>query len=138
ATLKSSGRCVMQAPINNPPFDPPCMASLPLLVYLFLISHSPALMKSSNTFCFFSSMPLLCHCSPYSLPPRMHTLAYTPPCSKKKIMEGLKLGVVAILKPPYPYISAGLLPFNKRPLRYVTNTGTFVPSLLGTKTCFTS
>jgi hypothetical protein len=39
------------------------------------ISHSAAAMKSSNTFCFFSFVPASCHASPYSLPPRMLTLA---------------------------------------------------------------
>jgi len=33
-------------------------------------SHSPAAMKSSNTFCLRSNMPARCHASPYSPPPR--------------------------------------------------------------------
>ena len=60
----------MAAPTSRPPFEPPEMASVSREVYLFATSHSAAAMKSSNTFCFFSSMPAWCQASPYSPPPR--------------------------------------------------------------------
>ena len=75
ATRNRSGRWLITAPTSRPPFEPPCAASFDGLVYLLAISHSAAAMKSSNTFCFFSLVPASCHASPYSLPPRMLTLA---------------------------------------------------------------
>jgi len=41
---------LITAPISRPPFEPPWIASRSDDVYLFAISHSPAAMKSSNTF----------------------------------------------------------------------------------------
>ena len=58
-----SGRCVRHAPTSNPPLLRPLIASFGVEVYLFAISHSPAAMKSSKTFCLRSfrsgEMPLL-------------------------------------------------------------------------------
>ncbi len=67
------GPSAMRAPPGRPRFDPPAMASLSRLVYLWSIRYSHAAMKSSKTFCFLSSMPARCHFSPYSLPPRRFT-----------------------------------------------------------------
>ncbi len=67
---KRSGRWVTAAPTSRPPFEPPRMASFSGRVYPLAISHSAAAMKSSKTFCFFSSIPARCHSSPYSPPPR--------------------------------------------------------------------
>ena len=50
-------------------------------VYFRATSYSATAMKSSKTFCFFSSMPARCHASPYSAPPRMLAVTQTPPCS---------------------------------------------------------
>src|SRR5690606_40942147 len=70
ATFIKSGRWVMVAPTNNPPFDPPRMANFSDEVYLFSIKYSAAAIKSSNTFCFCILVPALCHFLPYSPPPR--------------------------------------------------------------------
>jgi len=67
------------------------------------MSHSPAAMKSSNTFCFFSFIPAWCHSSPYSPPPRMQASAYTPPISIQTRLATEKYGVDEALNPPYPY-----------------------------------
>ena len=75
AARNRSGRWLMTAPTSSPPFEPPCAASFAGDVYLLAISHSAAAMKSSKTFCFFSLVPASCQASPYSLPPRMLTLA---------------------------------------------------------------
>ncbi len=57
-------------------------------------------MKSSKTFCLFSSIPPLCHFSPYSEPPRMLAMQYTPPCSMNITAVVLNDGVMFIWKPP--------------------------------------
>ena len=75
ARRNRSGRCVMQAPTNRPPLEPPTMAILSLFVYFWSIRYSAAEMKSSNTFCFCILVPATCQSSPYSLPPRRLTCA---------------------------------------------------------------
>ena len=50
-----------QAPTSRPPFEPPRIASLSDEVYFSAMRYSAAAMKSSKTFCLFSSMPALCH-----------------------------------------------------------------------------
>jgi hypothetical protein len=57
-------------------------------------------MKSSNTFCLCSSMPLRCQSSPYSLPPRRFGIANTPPRSTHNARDAEKPGVWLTLKPP--------------------------------------
>ena len=57
ATLNRSGRWFMTAPTSRPPFEPPCIASRSLDVYLLAIIHSAAAMKSSKTFCLLAFMP---------------------------------------------------------------------------------
>jgi len=68
---KRSGLWSMQAEVSRPPLEPPMMASFSGLVNLFCIRNSAAAIKSSKTFCFLSSIPALCHSSPYSAPPRI-------------------------------------------------------------------
>src|SRR4051812_45069763 len=72
-------RTLMQAPTKRPPFEPPLITNFSLLVYLFSIKYSAAAMKSSNTFCFFSLVPALCHSSPYSDPPLMFATTLLKP-----------------------------------------------------------
>ena len=50
------------------------MASVAGLATLWATSHSPAAMKSSKTFCFFSWVPASCQAEPYSPPPRMEAM----------------------------------------------------------------
>ena len=102
ATFIKSGLCVMVAPTKSPPFDPPLIAKYSDEVYLFSIKYSAAAMKSSKTFCLFIFVPASCHVLPYSPPPLKLGTAYTPPCSIQTALNGLKLGVKEILKPPYP------------------------------------
>ena len=132
-----SGRWLMHAPINNPPFEPPwianyekvknylknifqdnvqhiqrcrvhCVITWLFCVYLFSIRNSPAAMKSSNTFCLFNNRPPLCHFSPYSPPPRMLGYARTPSNKSTKANNVmLKLGWIEMLNPPYPYKRVG-------------------------------
>ena len=70
AAPNNSGRCVSAAPTSKPPLLRPLIASLGVEVYFSAISHYAAATKSSNTFCFCSFVPALCHASPYSEPPR--------------------------------------------------------------------
>src|SRR2546429_519392 len=58
AAPNRSGRWFSTAPISRPPLLPPEIASFFGEVYLLAINHSAAAMKSSNTFCFFSFMPV--------------------------------------------------------------------------------
>src|SRR5258706_186219 len=81
ATAKRSGRCCWAAPTSSPPFDPPMIPSFAGDVYFSFTRYSATAMKSSNTFCFFSRLPALCHASPYSAPPRMLTVTQMPPTS---------------------------------------------------------
>ena len=76
------------------------MASLSEDVYFSLIKYSAAPIKSSNTFCFFSNIPALCHVSPYSPPPLILAKTNTHPCSKNAIRAALKLGFMDALNPP--------------------------------------
>ena len=78
------------------------MASFGVAGIPLAISHSAAAMKSSKTFCFLSLVPAWCHSSPYSPPPRKLGRAYRPPISIQASTDGLKLGVSAMLNPPYP------------------------------------
>lgn len=66
----ATGRWVNAAPTSRPPLLPPMIPSRSGRVYPSLTRYSPAAMKSSNTFCFLSSIPARCHDSPNSLPPR--------------------------------------------------------------------
>ena len=83
ATANRSGRCCSTAPTSRPPFEPPMMPSFAGEVYFSLTRYSATAMKSSNTFCFFSRLPALCHASPYSAPPRMLTVTQMPPSSSQ-------------------------------------------------------
>ena len=70
ATCIKWGLCVIVAPTNNPPFEPPRMAKNCDEVYFSEIKYSAAAIKSSKTFCFFNCVPASCHFFPYSPPPR--------------------------------------------------------------------
>src|SRR5690606_12181584 len=130
AAPNRSGRWFRAAPTNRPPFDPPWIASFGVDVYLFAISHSPAAMKSSKTFCFLSFAPFSHHSLPYSLPPRRFATAYTPPITSHGIRATENPAVIGTLKPPYPYRIVGFVPSSLRPFLCVMNIGTRVPSLL--------
>ena len=71
AAPKRSGLWFRTAPTRRPPLDPPTIPRCAGEVQRFATSHSAAAMKSSKTFCFFASIPALCHSSPYSEPPRI-------------------------------------------------------------------
>ena len=64
--------------------------------------NSAAAIMSSNTFCFRSSDPALCHASPYSAPPRRLTVTNTPPSSSHAGTSARYAGRMLIEKPPYP------------------------------------
>src|SRR5439155_779030 len=97
---KSSGRCVSAAPTRRPPFDPPEMARLRVLVHPPAMSASPAAWKSSKTFCFLPSIPARCQLSPYSPPPRRFGSAKRPPASTHAAAPGKYAGVREMLNPP--------------------------------------
>jgi prolyl oligopeptidase len=63
-------------------------------VYFALIRYSAAAAKSSNTFCFLVRLPVLCHSSPNSPPPRMFATTYTPPRSNQSRRVKSKLGAM--------------------------------------------
>ena len=100
AAPNRSGRCVSTAPTSKPPLLRPRIASFGVDVYFSSISHCAAAMKSSNTFCFCSFVPALCHASPYSEPPRRLATAKTPPISSHTSTGTLNAGCCAMLKPP--------------------------------------
>ena len=95
-----SGRWVMAAPTSSPPLDPPRMARRSRLVRPSATSQSAAAWKSSNTCCLLARIPARCQSSPYSPPPRMPAMAYTPPASQKATRPGAKPGEEAMAKPP--------------------------------------
>ena len=94
ATAARSGRCVSTAPISSPPFEPPRIASFFDDVYFCEIKYSALAMKSSNTFCFFASIPASCHARPYSPPPRITATAKTPPIDTHCNINGENAGVM--------------------------------------------
>src|SRR2546422_2791873 len=100
AAANRSGRRFIQAPTRRPPFEPPWIASLFEDVYLFVTRYSAHAMKSSNTFGLLSSIPALCHASPYSPPPRRFATARRPPSSSHRRRLAWKLGVREMLNPP--------------------------------------
>ena len=69
-------------------------------VYFSLTRCSATAMKSSKTFCFFSSRPASCHASPYSAPPRMLAVTQTPPISSHAGTSWPIGGSVLIENPP--------------------------------------
>ena len=71
-------------------------------VYFSRTRCSATAMKSSKTFCFFSSIPALCHASPYSAPPRMLAVTHTPPSSSHAGTSCRYVGSVLTENPPYP------------------------------------
>ena len=107
------------------------MASLDGDVYRRCTRYSPAAMKSSNTFCFFSFIPASCHAWPYSPPPRRLAVAHTPPSSSHAGTSERKVGFVVMSKPPYAYNMVGFVPSSAMPRRCVMNIGTRVPSFDG-------
>src|ERR1044071_1084743 len=106
--LNSSGPCVIAAPISSPPFEPPLIARCAGDVQPLDSSQRAAARKSSNTFCLASSMPALCHSSPYSPPPRRLGTATMPPCSSHIACaahderDHTKPGSALTLNPPSP------------------------------------
>uniref|UniRef100_A0A7C8YKA9 Uncharacterized protein n=1 Tax=Opuntia streptacantha TaxID=393608 RepID=A0A7C8YKA9_OPUST len=97
--------------------------------------YSAAAMKSSKQFCFLSSVPALCHSSPYSPPPRiLARQKTTPKCLKRMVRMTLKLGVRLTLNPPYPNNRHGFDLSRTTSFLATMNIGILVPSLLGTKT----
>ena len=100
AAPKSSGRCVITAPMSSPPFDPPWIARRLGLVHFSETRYSAAAMKSSNTFCLRAFLPASCHSRPYSPPPRRFATARVPPSSSHDAKTGENHGVIDALKPP--------------------------------------
>ena len=90
-----------------------------------------AAMKSSNTFCFCSFVPALCHASPYSEPPRRLATAKAPPISSQtqhghaecRLLRDVEAAVAV-------QHHRRLAVLDEVALACVMNIGTRVPSLL--------
>ena len=90
---------VTQAPTSRPPLEPPVIASLGSGVVL----RDEPLGRRDEVFehhLLVRAVACRCHFSPYSPPPRMLAMAYTPPISSHAMCAGLKVGSMEIPNPP--------------------------------------
>ncbi len=114
--------------MSSPPLEPPMIASRSARVTPVSTRWRSQEAKSSNTCWLAVSLPLSCHPSPYSAPPRRFAIASTPPCSSHTSRVGSNHAFCEMPDPPYPVRMAAADPSRGVAGANTSNIGTRVPS----------